>query len=204
MMNLRQYFTSRNVYYAFLHFALFVLAIQVVVLSGQNRQLKQPRVSTRPASIAAGDSLTLSGLVATNRIARWDSTAASRIVFVFTAHCPFCKQTMPIWNRIVRETKHSQAVTYIGICLDSEEQTKNFMAEQKPEFPVFTAAEGEDFIKRNKLYGVPQTIITSAKGTVRRVWRGLLSREKGIQVTREILDSAFDHNEPYNKAGGKP
>ena len=54
MKDLSPYFSSRNLYYAFLHVVLVALALQVFVLSRQNKQLKNA-YSAVAESIKVGD-----------------------------------------------------------------------------------------------------------------------------------------------------
>lgn len=108
---------------------------------------------------------------------------------MFTTRCPFCKETLPIWEKITNQAKGARDVALIGICLDEEAPTKAYVEEQKVTFPVFVAAEKESLVQANNLHSVPQTIIRARNGRVEKVWKGRLSQEKYDEVVKTILNS---------------
>jgi peroxiredoxin len=193
MNNLSEYFNSRNLYHVFLHVVLVALALQVFVLSRQNKQLKNA-YSAVAESIKVGDQFSPSDILPSNGTGEVDSTAQVKVFFVFTTHCPFCTETLSVWDQIVRRFKDPNQPAFIGICLDNAEATRAYIHEHQPMFPVFLSRDRQSFTKAHKLNGVPQTIVTSISGRVLRVWNGRLAQEKLDEVVKAILDSATIQN----------
>jgi len=196
MNKLRAYLTGKNLYSIFLHLVVVILAIEVVILARQNRQFKEGQDPASQESVKVGDYLSLSGIVPVDTIARLDSTSERQVIFVFTTRCPFCKETLPLWRQIAHQAEKAENVALIGICLDHLAETKVYVEEQKLTYPVFVAEDKESFVKKNKLHGVPQTIIRATSGRVERVWKGRLSEQEFREVVRAI--SHITHNKHSN------
>jgi thiol-disulfide isomerase/thioredoxin len=185
-----QSLSSKNLYGGFLHVIVVVLAVEVVILSRQNREFKEREDRSQRESVKPGDTLSFLGISALDQVTRLDSSSRKRVIFVFSTKCPFCKETFPFWNKLARETGESKVIDYLGICLDGAEETRAYSDEHKPEFPVFIATNKESYVKANRLYGVPQTIIASADGRVEKVWKGRLKEDDLHDLSKAVLDSA--------------
>jgi hypothetical protein len=188
MNKLRTYLTGKNLYTIFLHLVVVMLAVEVVILVRQNKELKQGPTSVQPESVKVGDYFSLSGILPLNSDAPLDSMSARQVIFVFTTRCPFCKETLPFWKEIVHRVAKAQDVSLIGICLDELALTKAYVEEQQVTFPVFVAVDKESLVQINKLHGVPQTIVRTTGGRVEKVWRGRLSEQQFHEVVRAISD----------------
>jgi hypothetical protein len=126
MNKLRPYLTGKNLYSIFLHLIVVVLVVEVVVLARQNKELKQGATHAQQESLKVGDYFSLSGIAPLERAERLDSVSAKQLIFVFTTRCPFCKETLPFWEKIASQAKRARGVTLIGICLDDEAATKAY------------------------------------------------------------------------------
>lgn len=203
MKRLDQYMTSKNLYGTFLHVIVVVLAVQVIGLSIQNRELKQRQNPPQQESIKTGDSLSLSGIIPLQRSVAFDSSARLSVIFVFTTRCPFCKETLPIWNRLTQGSTGFHRPTFVGICLDDEEESKAYAEQNELRFPVYIPADKELYVKTNRLHGVPQTIVLSTGGRVEKVWRGRLSHEEFDELSQATLDSTTIQHPHTHLNGGK-
>jgi peroxiredoxin len=202
MNKLRAYLAGKNLYSIFLHLVAVVLAVEVVILARQNKELKQGPAALQQESLKVGDYFSLSGVVRLGSGARLDSTSTRQVICVFTTQCPFCKETLPFWERIEDQAKRARDVALIGICLDDEAPTKAYVEEHSLTFPVFVAIDKDSLVKKNKLHGVPQTIIRSRGGRVQRVWRGRLSEEQFQEVAKAMSDTATDKHSHVHIQGG--
>jgi peroxiredoxin len=187
MLNkLRAYLTGKKVYSIFLHLVVVILLVEVVFLARQNKELKQGPTYAQEESLRVGDYFSLSGIAHLDRNRRLDSTAARQLIFVFTTRCPFCKETLPLWEKIASQTKSVKDVALIGICLDEEAATKAYVEQHGLGFPVFLSVSKESLVQRNKLHGVPETIIRAKDGRVEKIWNGRLSDEHFQEVVKAI------------------
>jgi len=105
MNELRSYLTGKNLYNMFLHLVVVVLVVEVVILARQNREFKQGPSSAQQESLKTGDYFSLAGIVPLNSGARLDTTSARQLIFVFSTGCHFCRETLPLWKKIVDEVK---------------------------------------------------------------------------------------------------
>jgi peroxiredoxin len=190
MNKLRAYLTGKNLYSIFLHLVVVILTLEVVILARQNKELKGGPTAAPQESLKVGDYFSLSGIVPLDRNGRLDSTSVRQMIFVFTTRCPFCKETLPFWKEIAHRVVKAQDVSLIGICLDEVVLTKAYVEEQQVTFPVFVAIDKESLVRRNKLHGVPQTIVRTTGGRVEKVWKGRLTEQQFHEVVRAISDSA--------------
>jgi hypothetical protein len=135
MNKIRAYVTGKNLYTIFLHLVVVILAVEVVILARQNKELKQGPTSAQRDSLKVGDYFSLSGLAPLFTNQRLDSTSARQVIFVFTTRCPFCKETLPIWKKIEAEAKERRHLGVIGICLDQEGPTRTYVEQESLKFP---------------------------------------------------------------------
>jgi peroxiredoxin len=189
MNKLKAYLTGKNLYNVFLHLVVVVLTFEVVILARQNKELKQGPSSAQQESLKVGDYFSLSGIIPLDNGTDPDTISGRQVIFVFTTRCPFCKETLPLWEKIASEAKRVKDVALIGICLDEEAATKAYVEEHGLDFPVFLPVSKDSLVQRNKLHGVPQTIIRARGGLVQNVWRGRLSQEQLQEVIRALSDS---------------
>jgi peroxiredoxin len=194
MNKLRTYLTGKTLYSVFLHFAVVILAVEVVIIARQNKELKRGPSSEQLESLKAGDYFSLSGIAPLVNGTDLDTASRRQVIFVFTTRCPFCKETLPFWEKIEDQAKRVKDIGVIGICLDEHAAVKAYVEEHRLTFPVFVAADKQLLGKKNKLQGVPQTIIRSRGGRVERVWRGRLLEEQFREVVRAISDTTTNQH----------
>jgi hypothetical protein len=154
---LKAYLTGKNLYGIFLHIIVVILAVDVVILARQNKELKQG--PTRPSSIRSlqvGDSL-----------------------------CPFCKRSLPAWNTIdsIAAGRH---VLVRGVCVDSLQDCAQYSMDQRLRFAVLAPMSVDEFKKRNHITAVPGTVMVSDSGKVKKVWWGVMDEEKLNEVKKSL------------------
>lgn len=184
----------KRLYNIFLHFALVALATEVIVLVKQNRLLKQSVVSA-PELIKSNDYFYLNDLEALQASSEPDIGVAPKLIFIFTTTCQFCKENIDFWNQIVAQIEDHN-ISIIGISLDSKLKTSAYLKEHSMKFPVFCTTDRKEFSKKNKILGVPMTLILDDTEQVKNVWTGLLSSEKImeiVQVASERQDYSNKH-----------
>lgn len=194
MVSLKEYLSGKNLYSIVLHLFVVVLAIQVVVLMRQNKELKEERGLTAQETIKEGEYLELLGLTPVTNGALLDTISRRQLIFVFTTRCPFCKETLPMWQSFADTLTHKTSIAVFGISLDPLQETQTYLDQQGIAFPVFIPSDKESFSNKNKLHSVPQTIIRNSDGLVEKVWRGRLTVDDYNEVVKAMSDSTINKN----------
>lgn len=161
----------RRFYSIFLHLAVIGLAVEVLVLIDQNRELKQaPRP---PNQITVGDHLELDGL----EVLTGETPSLERLslVYVFTTSCRFCKQNKPTWFTIA-DLWQSSTLNVFGISVDTRNSTLAYISDSV-NYPILLASDPAKYRNENRLAAVPQTILVSPDGEVKNVWTGVITHE---------------------------
>lgn len=81
------------------------------------------------------------------------------------------------------------SVSFVGISLDTKENTVKFVQELFMSFPVFFPSDPQAFRTLNKIEVVPQTILVSDKGKIEKIWTGKLEEEKTKEIVAAISDN---------------
>ena len=192
MKKIAEQLISKKAYYIVLHIAVIVLAIQVVVLSSQNKKLKQPRAPSIAEQLQVGDTLVLHRLELVQDGSKLDTTSRRQMIFIFTTTCPFCKEVVATWNHLAATARSSFSV--FAISLDPKDQTLVYIKENKISYPVLVTIDPKVFKKMNKTHTVPQTIITGRTGKVQKVWTGKLNEGHLKEVAAVISSSRMSEN----------
>jgi thiol-disulfide isomerase/thioredoxin len=165
--------TGRDWYSIFLSAISLALAVLVILLVLQNRDLKQKlRAAAEgggPSGLAVGETLSPFTLV--------DAAGAPapvpvgngqpRLVLLFTSTCPHCSDAMPIWRDLVRDGGGGMEV--VGVQLDAGRETAKPI-DTLP-FPVLAPGETPpQFL--SKVTGVPATILLDGSGKIEKLIYG--------------------------------
>jgi len=177
--------TSKSIYFAFLHLVVVALAVQVVVLGKQNREMKQRQNPIQTERLKAGDTLAFSGLQSVRPGYVPDTLPLKRVVFVLSTKCPFCSESLPLWNRLT--SRLSGHVNVFAVSLDSKDSTISFVNRNDITFPVLVPLNLEGFKKTNRTHAVPLTLLTSSSGIIEQIWVGGFDEKKLREVSSAAL-----------------
>jgi peroxiredoxin len=178
---------GRDWYSIFLSAISLALAVLVVLLVLQNRDLKQRiRAAAEagpPGGLTAGEMLPPFSLVdgtgAPVAVAVNDGHA--RLLLVFSSTCPHCDHALPIWRDMVRESGGGREV--LGVQTDAG--AKSAKPIDTLPFPVLAPGEsGPAFL--TKLSGVPATILVDGSGKIEKLFYGP-PEGANAQAVREAL-----------------
>lgn len=186
MKKIKDYLTPKNLYTFFLHVAVIALAVQVIILAKQNRELKNPLQNLRGEQLKEGDMFSLQNLNYAEAGVQLDTTSRAQLIFVMTTTCPFCKESIPDWNKLTE--KVSLKLSVFSISLDAKKETAEYVTKNNISYPVLCSLDGENFRMQNKIIGVPKTILRDKTGKVLKVWTGKLSDDKLKEVESSISD----------------
>lgn len=101
-------------------------------------------------------------------------TSGDKLVFVYSAHCPFCKRNFPNWRHLEAAGK----IKPIYVSIDSVAEASKFAQEHGFDTQVFASQEDKS---RFKVIAVPQTIKIHA-GRVEQIYVGVLSHQQQIAL----------------------
>lgn len=185
MENRRSILSSKNLYLISVHIAVVLLTFEVLVLSNQNRKLKEGLAgATLP--FKEGDYFSLSNIKPFLKGEICD-TSRAQLIFLFTTTCPHCKKAIPVWktiDSIARMRPNSLSLT--AICLDPVMMTEEFVKLNRISFAVALPNDSKEFMKSNHIAAVPGFFIRSRDGRIQRFWTGELSPSDFTEVVKAI------------------
>lgn len=175
----------KQLYNVFLHFAVVVLGIEVVILARQNRLLKQGPAGG-VETIRTGDFFFMDNVDTLQTSIKIENTNALKVVFIFTTTCQFCEANLQYWNQIVAEMT-GKGIGMVGISLDSKIRTYEYLNKHNVSFPVFCVTDRKEFSQKNNILRVPITLVLDNMQQIKNVWNGALTFEMALEVVRAII-----------------
>jgi thiol-disulfide isomerase/thioredoxin len=182
----------RDGFTTFLVVACVALAALTVLLAWQNRRLKTElatALSAPPAgALRPGDTVPPFDVVdasgKTSRVA-FDGHG-STLLLVFSSTCGACRETLPVWNRLVAEGT-SGAVHVVGLQTDFQRDGGGDASTSVPDlrFDVFGAAEPEKE-PMTKFPAIPAAALIDGNGAVKSVWFGVPTDAQITELHRAI------------------
>lgn len=128
-------------------------------------------VPTFEATTLAGNSATIGEAPANGQ----------QVLFFFNTTCPYCRETLPEWNRLASELSEFRdgPLEVYGISLDPLNETREYTARHTLEFPVVTLP-AEKLIELYRVQAFPVTMVLDESGRVTYVYRGSLVRSPTV------------------------
>jgi hypothetical protein len=152
-------------------------AIQYRRIQQRNDQLVRIlQTRDRPASdhLKPGDAVPTAAVLNKTGVPRNLDVSGDKLLFVYSAHCSFCKRNFPNWLHL--EAASRIKPTYVSV--DSVAEAAQFAEEQGFDTLVFATPEDKS---RLKITAVPQTIRIHA-GRVEQIYVGVLSEQQQIAL----------------------
>lgn len=177
-----------NWYMVILHVFLVILAVQVLYLAKQNRDLQ---ALMRPASmpgLEAGEEVAAVPVQEVDGTPQTLSFAGSdkeTLLFVFNTTCPACKQNQTNWKELYQSVHDRYNV--VGVSLHPQQQTQAYIEEHGLPFRVVLPENIENFAGAFKIQAIPQTIHIDRQGKVREVKVGALNQDSVAQLAQAAL-----------------
>jgi hypothetical protein len=169
-----------HVYQVFVHIALGLLVVEVMVLSDQNRVLKSS--GGGEDQIGKGAILILDSLrpLTSGSVLELKSR---NLIFAFTTKCGYCEKNRIIWAEMADLWKEN--VGMVGIVMDIARNTPGVWGDTL-NYPIFFPTNPISFGKRNRISRVPQTILVKGSGEVIQVWPGLLDGNVMMEIAESL------------------
>ncbi len=185
--------SSNRIFQYFLYIALIGLAIEVLILVQQNKQLKSTSQNLNQAltslALQPGDrvpsfiAIDFNGQLVT---IGYPDEAKKTILLVFATECAVCEKNIAFWNDLF-EGVDSCRYRIIGISKNDLLELKLFAESMNIKFPILMSDE-LSFWWSYKLFRLPQTILINERGQVEHVWQGVLFkpvREKILKIVNQ-------------------
>lgn len=175
---------------------IFILAIDVVFLTIQNRKLKSAIQSYTKAAIEplkSGEKVEPFKVISLNGDTidfAYTDSEKRYLLFVLSTTCPHCENNLIHWQDLIDGIDNNK-VNIFGISISDHDKTLRYVSEKRVGFYTCSIAD-TNFTKEYKIPGVPETILVSGGGVVEKVWIGELNDEhineiKNITSTPIVL-----------------
>lgn len=184
---------SSRIFYYFLYIALAGLAIEVLFLVLQNKQLKRRSQKLNQAltslALQPGDhvqsfvAVDLNGKLTT---IDYQDNARKIVLLVFSTECAVCEKNIVFWNDLFAQAD-SHHYRIMGIAKNDLVELKLFAESMNIKFPVLVSNE-LSFWWSYKLYRLPQTIVIDEQGVVERIWQDVLSKPEIEKILKIIMN----------------
>jgi peroxiredoxin/uncharacterized membrane protein YphA (DoxX/SURF4 family) len=174
---------------------VFFLAIEVILLSKQNNELKSRlamligggnNVSLKPNDLAPP--FKALGLEGQEVAITYHGESAKTLLLIFSTSCGACERNLPNWSEIVSKMQGGSC-RVMGISLDPLNNTKNYVLKSGIHYPVFVPVDIE-FSRNYKLHLTPQTVLIDNQGRVEQVWIGVLESSQKDEILIKLADVA--------------
>jgi peroxiredoxin len=176
-------------------FLILLLTGEVILLIRENSELRTRLKSFSDASsgqlVQPGDIITPFSYQlpsADSGIYTFDSWAPNTLVFLFSTTCPFCEDNIPKWAWLDKENLRSD-INILGICVDPPSAASTFIRENDVPYRVVSSYVDTSFQFRNRLVGVPITLLINSTGNISRIWPGLLDNGHLAEILTVLTDT---------------
>jgi peroxiredoxin len=178
----------------------FVLVVSLVVASGLVVKLSmQQRAllgSIRELTTRARDpyvglyvpAVTLTSVAGDSVRLGEAPSGKAQVLLVFSTTCRFCRASLPEWKRMVSQLRGPSGVEILGLSVDSEEVTRQYVVEHHLEFSVVSATDAK-LIALYRCNVLPQTVVIDEQGHVQYAHLGALT---DTSITNSIMGVVRD------------
>jgi thiol-disulfide isomerase/thioredoxin len=184
----------RDPFMLFLVVACIALAVLVIFLARQNRQLKASLASLAASQVPAdalkaGDRVepfALLGEAGRKDRLEFSPDGSKTLLLVFSTHCPACERALPIWNDFVAAGPPAH-LRVVGIETDRPGAAPELggIVPASLRFPVFSVEQPPPPVMARVPY-VPATVLLDGHGRVVKVWFGIPTKEQ-IGELRDLV-----------------
>ncbi len=167
----------------------FFLSIQTIILSVQNKQLKEKLDSITVDKNVLQKGETANIFSAYNlssgrqeNVSFTNSPGQKTLLFIFSTHCSACKINLPNWLNLSKYY-FEKNVRVIGISIDPANPTNEYIESNHFNFPVLIAYDPK-FKFDYKAYITPQTIIVDDNGFIIKSYPGILDNYRINEIKK--------------------
>lgn len=165
-----------NFYNVFIHVALLISFLLIIILVKQNRELKDLISGPPPNNLKVGENIGDFIFENDNQVIKnFHSVNKDKtLLFLFNTKCPYCTRNIPNWNALY--DKLSDKVQIMGIAIDSLKELQKYREGKDIIYPTFATTE-TNFRSKNKIGAIPQTILLDSGHRIIDIFIGVLNDE---------------------------
>ncbi|MCC6321137.1 MAG: conjugal transfer protein TraF [Phycisphaerales bacterium] len=180
----------------FLVVAALALAVIAMLLARSNRALRGQVLAAERAlamertrdSLAVGESVGSLTLIDSAGAERALAFPAERAILMLltSGHCPYCEQTAPVWERIVRQTEGGVPAGIEVLCVQIDARTATDL---KPlsNLPRSMLAKDHATTWLRRVPISPGAVMIDRNGVVRKAWFGVPSERDQAEMAAALL-----------------
>jgi peroxiredoxin len=159
-----------------LYFTFFFISVQSVVLSYQNRVLKERLTILMQKNdlLQQGDTILpffvkdING----NEKLILSNENQKTVIFLFSTRCSACTSNYPIWNKLYDTLSHAGINTF---ALSIDTVSESIVKSIKTGYNIYSVSNKDDIRKNFKQLITPQTVMIDENNKVIGVWIGILN-----------------------------
>jgi peroxiredoxin len=180
-------FDGKTLYAIALHIIILVLCVELYILIDQNKGLKERENFYLAGRLKEGDSFSVDSLDAATATRGYPVEDKGRqLIFVFSTKCRFCMANMKAWQYVASKAKERNLTVY-AVSMDSLAMTRSYIAQNGfVNYDVYVPIDIARFARKNRIGGVPITVIRSRFGNVESFWQGTLERKQITEIVSKI------------------
>jgi peroxiredoxin len=174
------------------------LTTEVILFSGQNRELKKRLAMLvgegKNASLMPGEVVQpfkATGLDGKDKAITYNGESAKTLLLIFSTACGACERNLLNWSEIASKLQGGSC-RVVGISVDPLDKTKNYVLAKSMNYPILVATD-RTFKQSYKIFFTPQTILVDSHGEVEKVWAGALD---SLQV-EEVINKLTKPPKPF-------
>lgn len=173
---------------------LFFLAVQSIILSYQNRGLKNSLqlLTTKNDVLEVGDTVISSSIVNLDdeeAILEFNSSDSLSLIFIMSTECEPCSLNIPFWITLSEKLKNFKVNIY-GIAVNNPVLVKKYFSSKSLNFNTYYI-NNEDFKINYKGFVTPQTLIIGKSGLVLESITGILDKKK-MDTLLKVISLGFN------------
>lgn len=186
----------RGWFSVFLVIAVLALGVQALRLTRANHALRAQLEAAERAlamertrdSLAVGESvgqLTLIDGAGGTRELRFPSER-DVLVLLVSAECPYCDETVPVWEAVLRRTETLERGEVAVVCVQLDARSPDRLKPVLAGQPTFLAADqASTWLRRVPIS--PGALYVDRNGVVRKAWFGVPSEVQQDELARALL-----------------
>jgi hypothetical protein len=154
---------------------LSAMAISTVFLTNYYRQRQAVKLEFETGLAKGGTLPSVQGLTYAD--------SARTLLLVMNAHCVYCAESVPFYNRIVEaQTSAGSPVKIVALFPNPDAEVKTFVDNRSLKATVMSGAN----LSQLKLAGTPTVVLVDGAGRIQDFWVGKLTPESEEEVLRSV------------------
>lgn len=169
---------------------ILLMAVSIIYLLYENRRLTEiindPKKYFRTVEAEEKvPSIRTQDIYGNNISLRYSNSEPHTFLFWFSPNCSSCEENLAYWNSLFT-ANNSKEIRFLGMCAGNPEEARKIVEDFDLKFPVTCA--GDPFIIET-YHGkvMPQTVLITPAGRIKKVWPGSLTDRQKEEINSEAV-----------------